>query len=100
MFFRNTLDSRTYVNGILTIFIKELTDTERDFAFLQKDSATARIADIERVFNERIISRDLWPARSPDMTPLNFYLWGRLKNAVYTHVHKWLPEISRNSSTP
>lgn len=24
-----------------------------------------------------------WPARSPDMTPLDFYFWGFLKNAVY-----------------
>ena len=41
--------------------------------------------EIEHSFHERIISRDLWPARSPDMTlPLcDFYLWGRLKNAAY-----------------
>ncbi|KAJ4441266.1 hypothetical protein ANN_11120 [Periplaneta americana] len=24
-----------------------------------------------------------WPARSPDMNPLDFYLWGRLKSLVY-----------------
>ncbi|KAJ4445999.1 hypothetical protein ANN_12685 [Periplaneta americana] len=24
-----------------------------------------------------------WPARSPDINPLNFYLWGRLKSLVY-----------------
>lgn len=24
-----------------------------------------------------------WPARSPDLNPLDFYLWGRLKNKVY-----------------
>ncbi|KAJ4428010.1 hypothetical protein ANN_24024 [Periplaneta americana] len=24
-----------------------------------------------------------WPARSPDMSPLDFYLWGRLKSLVY-----------------
>ncbi|KAJ4442543.1 hypothetical protein ANN_04130 [Periplaneta americana] len=27
-----------------------------------------------------------WPARSPDMNPLDFYLWGRLKSLVYTFV--------------
>jgi hypothetical protein len=24
-----------------------------------------------------------WPARSPDLTPLDFYLWGHLKAQVY-----------------
>ena len=39
--------------------------------------------EIERVFHDRIISGNLWPARSPDMTHYDFYLWDRLKNAVY-----------------
>ena len=25
-----------------------------------------------------------WPARSPDLNPLDFYLWGYLKNYVYS----------------
>lgn len=24
-----------------------------------------------------------WPARSPDLTPLDFFLWGRIKDLVY-----------------
>lgn len=24
-----------------------------------------------------------WPARSPDLTPLDFYLWGHMKTLVY-----------------
>lgn len=27
-----------------------------------------------------------WPARSPDLNPLDFYYWGRIKSAVYTNV--------------
>ena len=38
--------------------------------------------EIERVFHDRIISRDLWPVRSPDMTLCDFCLWDRLKNVV------------------
>ena len=26
-----------------------------------------------------------WPARSPDLTPLDFFMWGYLKNSVYKH---------------
>ena len=25
-----------------------------------------------------------WPARSPDLTVLDFYVWGRMKDIVYT----------------
>lgn len=37
-------------------------------------------------FGDRIISNSgpvRWPARSPDLTPLDFFLWGHVKNEVY-----------------
>lgn len=36
--------------------------------------------------DDRVISRSFptsWPARSPDLTPCDFWLWGHLKNVVY-----------------
>jgi hypothetical protein len=41
---------------------------------------------LRTVFGERIISNNgpvPWPARSPDLTPPDFYLWGYVKNEVY-----------------
>ena len=38
------------------------------------------------IFGERIISNTgpvHWPARSPDITTLDFYIWGYVKNEVY-----------------
>ena len=38
------------------------------------------------VFEDRIISRRadvVWPPRSCDLTPLDFYLWGAAKNKCY-----------------
>jgi hypothetical protein len=32
---------------------------------------------------DRIISCGIWPARSPDLTPCDFFLWGCLKDKVY-----------------
>ena len=53
--------------------------------------------EIERVFYDRIISRDLWPARSPDMTPpREFYLWGRLESVVYNTNPCNLEGLKRN----
>jgi hypothetical protein len=37
-------------------------------------------------FGERVISHGgptPWPARSPDISPLDFFLWGFVKNKVY-----------------
>lgn len=49
-----------------------------------------------------------WPARSPDLTPLDFYLWGDLKNKVYKNksdniqdlqarIRREINNISRNT---
>ena len=54
------------------------------------------MCEIDRVFHDRIISRNSWPARSPDMTPYDFYLWGRLKNAVYKTNPRTLEELKHN----
>ena len=35
------------------------------------------------VNQDRIISKNLWPPRSPDLTPADFFLWGLLKGKVY-----------------
>lgn len=37
-------------------------------------------------FDNRVISNSgptAWPARSPDLSPLDFFLWGLMKNTVY-----------------
>ena len=34
-----------------------------------------------------------WPARSPDLTPLDFYLWGYLKSKVYFDKPESLEEL-------
>jgi hypothetical protein len=41
---------------------------------------------LNRHFDERWIGRDgpiRWPPRSPDLTPLDYWLWGDLKRRVY-----------------
>ena len=61
-----------------------------DFWF-QQDGAAPHTSKISlewlaEHFGEKIISRKTsipWPARSPDLTPLDFFLWGYLKARVY-----------------
>jgi hypothetical protein len=55
-----------------------------------QDGATAHIATysinvLNEVFENRLISRGLWPTRSTDLNPCDFYLWGNLKDKVYSN---------------
>jgi len=41
---------------------------------------------VDQLFPNKVISRRgniSWPPRSPDLTPMDFYLWGYLKSQVY-----------------
>jgi hypothetical protein len=43
---------------------------------------------LREAFDDRVISRFLWPPRSTDLTTCDFYLWGSLKENVYkTNLH-------------
>ncbi len=44
-------------------------------------------------FEDRIISKGTWPARSPDLTPLDFFLWAYLKNSVYLNEPTTVDEL-------
>ena len=37
-----------------------------------------------------------WPARSPDLTSLDFFLWGVLKNQVFSDKPKTLNDLKEN----
>lgn len=60
--------------------------------YLQMDGCPAHYAAIVRQFldetypNHWIGRRGpiAWPARSPDMTPLDYYLWGHMKQQIYS----------------
>jgi hypothetical protein len=53
-----------------------------------------------KIFKDRIISRNIWPPRSPDLTPADFFLWGLLKSKLYKntpHTIEQLKEAIRHS---
>jgi hypothetical protein len=45
------------------------------------------------IFGERVISRNIWPPLSPDLTPPEFYLWEAAKSAVYRDRPRTLNEL-------
>ncbi|PSN46232.1 hypothetical protein C0J52_11390 [Blattella germanica] len=58
--------------------------------FFMQDGATAHTAGtsitaLRDVYGDKLISSGLWPSRSPDLNPCDFYLWGNLKCKVYAN---------------
>ena len=71
---------------------------EKQQGWFQQDGATAHtarvsMAAVSEVFGDRVISRGLWPPRSPDLTPPDFYLWGKLKGSVYGNNPRTMDEL-------
>lgn len=96
-FFEGTLTGSRYANFLqqeLPVLLENVPLVQRLQMWYQHDgcpahySQTARdILDVD--FQGRWIGRGgpvHWPARSPDLTPLDFFLWGYLKDKVYRNV--------------
>lgn len=88
----NRLDQESYLNflrndlpELLPLFMRNGT------MWFQHDGAPAHFAAVVRTYladtyGHRWIGRGgpvAWPPRSPDLNPLDFYLWGHLKEIVY-----------------
>jgi hypothetical protein len=74
---------------------------EERFCWLQHDSATTHTANsttemLKQFFDDRIISKNLWPLRSPDRTPPDYFLWGYLKQVVYSN-RQTIEHLKHNS---
>lgn len=94
VFFRQTLNSDRYLNMLQTSlmdYLENLSLEVRANMFFQQDGASVHSTLpvrrwLDRVFPNAWIGRysaNPWPARSPDLTPMDFFLWGYLKEKVY-----------------
>jgi len=71
--------------------IQETVGDDFEHTWFQQDGAPPHYglnvrAFLNNVFRARWIGRRggiEWPARSPDLTPLDYFLWGYLKDRVY-----------------
>jgi hypothetical protein len=66
-----------YWNNILDVFY----DGELAHEYFQQDRVTVHTAR-GQFFDDRLINQDLSPARTPDLTPVDYYLLPHLKNDV------------------
>jgi hypothetical protein len=98
--FDGTVNTAEY-QRIFMEFIEQLDDIELNQGYFQQDGATchtsnASMALIQSFFDDRIISKNLWPPRSPDLTSPDFFLWGYLKERVYATRPRTLGDLKDN----
>nr|XP_022910373.1 histone-lysine N-methyltransferase SETMAR-like [Onthophagus taurus] len=97
VFFHDTVNAERY-QALLQEFIEQLHPDELQQGFFQHDNATAHTARtterfLQEFYDDRVIGRGCWPPRSPDLTPLDFFLFGHLKNSIYKNRLHTLEEL-------
>ena len=45
------------------------------------------------LFKTELSQKNLWPPRSPDLTPADFFLWGLLKGKVYKNIPRTIEQL-------
>lgn len=101
-FFEGTVTGQNYLQMLKTFFIRKIKARDK-YHFMQDGAPPHYAKDVrswlDNKFPERWIGRRGpidWPPRSPDMTPLDFYLWGYLKHVIYGKEAKNLEELKEN----
>ncbi|GFS85625.1 DUF4817 domain-containing protein [Trichonephila clavipes] len=109
-FFKNDEGHNVTVNGdryramITNFFIPELNNHDVQELWFQQDGATCHTARatinlLKDTFGDHLISRFgpvNWPARSCDLTPLDYFLWGYVKSLVYADKPQTLDHLEDN----
>jgi hypothetical protein len=100
VFFNYTVTTEHYLSFIHQ-FIATLTEDEIFTAWFQQDNAPAHtsnktLSELKNYFADRTITKGLWPPRSPDLSPPDYFLWGFLKGKVYQDKPRTVNDLKRN----
>ena len=100
----DTVNGNNYLSMLQNFFILEVRRLHmvRSIIF-QEDGAPAHFStDVRQYLNNHFPDRWIgrgspirWAPRSPDLTPLDFYLWGHPKNNIYKSPTKDMDELKR-----
>ncbi len=83
--------------------LKSVHGDKFDKIYFQQDGAPAHYTNavrtyLEDTFQNRVIGRRgtvEWSPRSPDLSPLDFFLWGYVKDRVYGRTSRNLEELKQ-----
>lgn len=87
----NAIEYLNFLQTRLEPILDDLPLNIRHQLHFQHDGAPAHYGvNVRNWLNERFVGRWIgrggptpWPPRSPDLNPLDYYLWGRIKDIVY-----------------
>lgn len=99
-FFDTTVTAATYC-ALIDQFVGTFTEDDIAHGWLQQDNAPGHTANqtlwhLQLYFGDRVISKGLWPPRSPDLSPPDYFLWGYLKGRVYANKPTSLAQLRQN----
>jgi hypothetical protein len=81
-------------------FVALLNEDKRSCRYQQGgvkcQTSNETMTPLKQFFDDRITSKNLWPPRSPDLTPPDFFLWGYLKETVYKNSPRTLVDLKLN----
>jgi len=112
-FFDGTVNGENYLELLRIQAIPEirrLYPHDRELPYFQQDGAPAHYASRVRSYLSSRVGFDIvswigrrgdveYPPRSPDLTPLDFFFWGYLKNEVYKNPRPQSLDEMRNKIT-
>jgi len=86
---------------IFNTSVNQLDDEELSIGYFQQDGATshtshASMAEIQSFFSDCIISKGLWPPRSPNLMPPDYFLRGYLKGRVHQNKPRTIDALKAN----
>lgn len=93
-----------FLENNLCNILEDVNLTIRNRMFFQCDGApchSARIVKdlLDSVFPNRWIGRGgpiQWPPRSPDLNPIDFFIWGYYKDLVYNNPYNSIDDLKRS----
>jgi len=88
----NRVTYHAFLLNELQILLEEVPLGTRTNLWFQHDGAPPHSARevaelLSQKFGQKVIANNgpvHWPARSPDLTPMDYFLWGWIKSQVYT----------------
>lgn len=96
-FFDRTVNGKLYLEMLMNFLVPEMNRRGIDpktIVFQQDGAPPHNPQPIRRFLNRTFRSwigrfgRTKWPARSPDLTVMDFFLWSRLKDIVYQEISR------------
>ena len=104
LFEKGTLDHHRYIKEVLPVAIRYGNSQFGINRTFQQDNGTPHTHQETQEWCSQyfpsLLVEDAWPANSPDLNPLDYYIWDELAQAInQDNVTSKSSLISRNSST-